>query len=70
MQDKKLYSTYLGIDRSTCPKWNGWTIIQEYKDIGVHPKDIYDLRLECCVQNFHFLIEIANKLNINLIETS
>lgn len=64
--DKRLYSIFQGINKKEYPRWNGWEIIQQYKELGIHPSDIHDLRLECCVQNLHFLIEIARNYKINI----
>lgn len=63
---KRLYSTFQGIQKKEFPRWSGWAIIQEYRELDIHPSDINDLRLECCVQNLHFLVEIALENNIDL----
>lgn len=63
---KRLYSQFQGILKKEYPRWNGWIIIQEYKELNIHPSEIKDLRLECCVQNMHFLIEIARKYGVIL----
>lgn len=63
---KRLYSIFQGIQKKEYPKWNGWAIIQEYKELHIKPQDIKDLRLECCVQNLHFLVEIQNSYGIDL----
>lgn len=65
-QQKRLYSIFQGIERREYPRWNGWAIIQEYRELDIKPQDIWDLRLECCVQNLHFLIEIAEDYGITL----
>lgn len=64
--NKKLLGFYLGIDKLEYPRWSGWIIIREYCDIGVRPRDIDDLRLDCLVQNFHFLIELSKKFGVSI----
>lgn len=65
-QQKRLYSTFQGIEKKEYPRWQGWEIIDEYRELNIKPQDIFDLRLECCVQNMHFLIEIAQRYEITL----
>lgn len=51
----KLYYNYIGINRKEFPKWEGWKIINKYKEEGVDIKDIQDERLDVLVRNFYFL---------------
>lgn len=64
---KRLYSTFQGIQKKEYPRWNGWDIIQEYRELGIHPSEIRDLRLECSIQNLYFLIEIQERYEIKLL---
>ena len=52
----KLNYSFLGINRKQYPKWEGWQIIQEYKDNGVNIKEITDERLDVLVKNFYFIL--------------
>lgn len=51
----KLYYNYLGINRKEFPKWEGWKIINCYKESGVDIKEIEDDRLDVLVRNFYYL---------------
>lgn len=66
MNEKRLYSVFQGIQKKDYPRWLGWAFIQEYRELGIRPQEINDLRLECSVQNMHFLIEIQKYYGVNL----
>jgi len=51
----RLYYNYLGINRKEFPKWEGWKIINRYKEQGVDIKDIDDETLGVLVRNFYYL---------------
>ena len=51
----RLYYNYLGINRKEFPKWEGWKIINRYKEQGVDIKDIDDETLVVLVRNFYYL---------------
>ena len=51
----KLYYNYIGINRKEFPKWEGWKIINKYKEEGVDIKEIQDERLNVLVRNFYYL---------------
>jgi hypothetical protein len=51
----KLYYNYIGINRKEFPKWEGWKIINKYKEDGIDIKDIQDERLDILVKNFYYL---------------
>ena len=51
----KLYYNYIGINRKEFPKWEGWKIINKYKEDGIDIKEIQDERLDILVRNFYFL---------------
>ena len=59
----KLYYNYLGINRKEFPKWEGWKIINAYKENGVDIKEIKDGRLDTLVRNFYHLKYIAEKFD-------
>jgi len=58
----KLYYNYLGINRKEFPKWEGWKIINRYKEDGIDIKAINDDRLDTLVKNFYHLKYIQIKL--------
>lgn len=51
----KLYYNYIGINRKEFPKWEGWKIINKYKEDGIDIKEIQDERLDILVRNFYYL---------------
>lgn len=57
----KLYYNYIGINRKEFPKWEGWKIINKYKEEGVDIKDIQDERLDILVKNFYHLKYLSEK---------
>jgi hypothetical protein len=57
----KLYYNYIGINRKEFPKWEGWKIINKYKEQGVDIKDIQDERLDILVKNFYYLKYLSEK---------
>lgn len=61
----KLYYNYLGISRKDYPKWQGWKIINQYKENGVNIKDIQDERLDILVRNFYYTIYIQEQYQSN-----
>lgn len=58
----KLYYNYIGINRKDFPKWEGWKLINKYKEDGVDIKDIQDDKLDVLVRNFYYLKYIEEKL--------
>ena len=50
---QKLYYCYLGIKKSDFPKWEGWRIIDIYKQNGVHISNISNHRLDQLTENFY-----------------
>ena len=57
----KLYYNYLGINRKEFPKWEGWKIINSYKEEGIDIKEISDPRLDTLVRNYYYLKYIKEK---------
>lgn len=57
----KLYYNYLGINRKEFPKWEGWKVINKYKEKGVDIKEIQDDKLDILVKNFYYLKYISDK---------
>jgi hypothetical protein len=56
----KLYYNYCGINRKEYPKWNGWKIINKYKEKNINIKDIEDEILDLLVENFYRLKYMEN----------
>lgn len=50
---QKLYYCYLGIKKADFPKWEGWKIIDIYKQNGVHITNISNHRLDQLTENFY-----------------
>lgn len=57
----RLNYNYLGISRKEYPKWQGWKIINTYKEQDVEVRDIQDDVLEVLVKNFYYLKYIQEK---------
>ena len=57
----RLNYNYIGINRKEFPKWEGWKIINKYKERGVDIKEIQDERLDTLVRNFYYLKFISEK---------
>lgn len=55
MKNDKSYYNFLGISRKEFPKWEGWKIINGYKEKQVPAKDIKDENLMVLVKNFHYV---------------
>lgn len=51
----KMYYSYVGITKKDYPKWDGWKIINKYKECGISIEDIKDKRLDLLVENFYRL---------------
>ena len=51
----RLNYNYIGINRKEFPKWEGWKIINKYKEDGIDIKAIQDDRLDVLVRNFYYL---------------
>ena len=51
----KLYRCYLGIIKKDYPKWLGWRVINNWKEQGIHIRDIEDEYLDILVRNFYYL---------------
>lgn len=56
----KLYFNYMGINKKEYPKWEGWKIINKYKEQGIDIKNISDERLEILVKNFYYIKYLSN----------
>ena len=52
---EKLNHNYLGITRKDYPKWQGWKIINQYKELGTHVNEIDDEVLNIHVRNFYYI---------------
>jgi hypothetical protein len=59
----KLYYNYIGINRKEFPKWEGWKIINKYKEDGIDIKEIQDERLDILVRNFYYLKYLKDHSN-------
>lgn len=57
----RLNYNYLGISRKEFPKWQGWQIINAYKEQSVEIRDIEDRMLDVLVRNFYYLKYIQEK---------
>ena len=55
LNPQKLYYCYLGIKKSDYPKWEGWKIIDIYKQNGVHISNITNNRLNQLTENFYYM---------------
>lgn len=55
LNPQKLYYCYLGIKKADYPKWEGWKIIDLYKQNGVHISNIANERLNQLTENFYYL---------------
>lgn len=58
-----MYYCYCGINKKDYPKWEGWKIINKYKEDGVLIEDINDKRLDLLVENFYRLKYLQAKFN-------
>jgi hypothetical protein len=58
----RLYYNYVGINRKEFPKWEGWKIINRYKEDGIDIKAIRDERLDVLVRNFYHLKYLTEKI--------
>jgi hypothetical protein len=45
----------LGISRKEYPKWEGWKLLNNYKEQEVNIDDIDDKTLDILVQNFYYM---------------
>ena len=52
---ERLNHNYLGITRKDHPKWQGWKIINQYKEIGICANEINDKALDIHVKNFYYV---------------
>lgn len=57
----RLYYNYVGINRKEFPKWEGWKIINKYKEDGIDIKEINDDRLDVLVRNFYYLRYLSER---------
>ena len=51
----KLSYNYMGISRKEYPKWEGWKIINQYKENDVELKTVVDPVLDIMVENFYYI---------------
>lgn len=51
----RTYNNYLGISRKEYPKWEGWKLLNNYKEQEVNIDDIDDKTLDILVQNFYYM---------------
>lgn len=58
-----MYYCFVGINKKDFPKWEGWKIINKYKEDGVPIEDINDARLDVLVENFYRLKYLQEKFN-------
>ncbi len=63
IKSDRLYYNYVGINRKEFPKWEGWKIINRYKEDGIDVKAIQDERLDVLVRNFYYLKYLSEKFN-------
>ena len=59
----KLYYNYMGISRKEFPKWEGWKIINSYKEKNIDLKQINDSTLEILVENFYYIKYLGDSFN-------
>lgn len=52
-ENEYLNCNYLGISKKEFPRWEGWKIIQEYREKGESINNINDAHLNCLVKNFY-----------------
>lgn|GEM_PF-5437178 len=57
----KLSYNYMGISRKEYPRWSGWKIINNYKEIGTELKNINDPILDILVENFYHIRYLQEK---------
>jgi len=50
-----LYYNYRGISKKEYPKWEGWKIIAQYKELNYDIKEIQDEKLDTLVKNFYYI---------------
>jgi len=55
IEEKLTASCYMGIIKKDFPKWEGWKIIEIYKEKGVAIDKINDKHLNILVENFYRL---------------
>lgn len=60
----KMYYCFLGINKKEYPKWEGWKLIQAYKERKIELKDINDKKLDLLVRTHHCLKFIKMKSQV------
>jgi hypothetical protein len=58
----KLSYNYMGISRKEYPKWEGWKIINQYKENDVELKTVIDPVLDIMVENFYYIRYLQEEL--------
>ena len=58
----KLSYNYMGISRKEYPKWEGWKIINQYKENEVELKTVVDPVLDIMVENFYYIRYLQEEL--------
>ena len=59
----KLFYNYVGISRKDYPKWEGWKIINAYKENNLDIKTINDKKLDILVENFYYIKYLEKFIN-------
>ena len=59
----KLYYNYMGISKKEFPKWEGWKIINSYKESNTDLHTVNNDSLNILVENFYYIkyLEISLK---------
>ena len=52
----------MGISRKEYPKWEGWKIINQYKENDVELKTVVDPVLDIMVENFYYIRYLQEEL--------
>ena len=63
----KLSYNYMGISRKEYPKWEGWKIINQYKENDVELKTVIDPVLDIMVENFYYIRYLQEELQCEVL---
>lgn len=58
----KLYYNYMGISKKEFPKWEGWKIINSYKESNSDLNLIQNNNLDILVENFYYVKYLEDTL--------
>jgi len=58
----KLYYNYMGISKKEFPKWEGWKIINSYKESNSDLNLIQNNNLDILVENFYYIKYLEDTL--------